>query len=356
MHHFLLYLFGLPLAALYGTALAVRHTLYGMGILRSRTFDFPVICVGNLAVGGTGKTPHTLLTAGILQNENIPFAILSRGYKRTSRGFRYVECASNAAEAGDEPLLIKRRLPNAVVAVCRRRVQAIRRIRRDHPEVQAVLLDDAFQYRRLNAGLSLLLTPYSRPLMRDALMPIGRLRDLKHRRHKAEIVITTQCPPALQPIEFKILQKDLKLYPYQRIYCTSYRHLPPLRLADGAELMAQGSPIIAMAGIARPQPFVEYLKQHCKVAQTLIFPDHHRFGRQSVQKIRQALHRTPNAVIITTEKDAVRLLNCGLNEEEIGRIAYLPIEVEFLREEDKLNFYQNILNYVKSNKNIGLFC
>jgi tetraacyldisaccharide 4'-kinase len=330
--------------------------LYNTGVLRSYSFDFPVICVGNLAVGGTGKTPHTLLAAGMLQKENIAFAILSRGYGRRSKGFRYVELCDTADAAGDEPLLMKRRMPHAIVAVCKNRVAAIRRIKSDYPQVRAIILDDAFQYRKLNAGLNLLLTPYRRLMTHDFLLPIGRLRDLRACRHRAEIVVTTQCPHSMLPFDFSVLQKNLKLYPYQHSYCSAYRYLPPVSLVSGmAADIVDGAKIIALAGIANPDGFAEHLKNAYNVEQTLFFGDHHRFGRHSVQKIEHAMRKHPDSMVITTEKDAMRLLHCGLCVDMLRRIAYLPIEVEFLRNE-YVKFHQLILNYVITNKRIGVFC
>jgi tetraacyldisaccharide 4'-kinase len=346
-----------PFVALYGIVLVVRHTLYNWGILRSYAFDFPVICVGNLAVGGTGKTPHTLLIANILLKENITFAILSRGYKRRSRGFLYVKTDSSAAHVGDEPLMIKRRLPNAVVAVCKNRIQAIRRIKQDFPDVQAIILDDAFQYRKLNAGMNLLLTPYNRLMTQDALLPLGRLRDLRSRRYHADIVLATQCPPTMLPFDFNVLKKNLKLMPYQQFYSTIYRYSSPVCLTSGEKAaLTRDAVVIALAGIANPQAFVHYLHSNYKVVQVLIFSDHHYFGMTDMLKIRRALRNNPNACLVATEKDAMRLLHCGLQDAELQRIVYQPIEVEFLRGEDSFNFQQNILNYVKSNKRISVFC
>jgi tetraacyldisaccharide 4'-kinase len=357
LQKFLSYILGLPFTTLYAMTLAVRHFLYNVGILRSCSFDFPVICVGNLAVGGTGKTPHTLLIANILREKNIRFAILSRGYKRTSKGFLYIKSDDTAATAGDEPLLMKRRLPDDIVAVCKNRISAIRRIKTDFPDVQAIILDDAFQYRKLNAGLNLLLTPYNRLMTQDLLLPLGRLRDLRSRRCHADIVITTQYPSAMQPIDHKVLLKNLKLFPYQRNYCTQYRYLPVVSLLVNNEfVMHEHSEVIAVAGIANPQGFLTYVKNRYKVIETIIFGDHHRFGKRSVRKIRQALQKCPDAVIITTEKDAMRLLSCGLQATELARIAYQPIEIEFLMDE-YVNFSQNILNYVKTNKRINdIYC
>jgi tetraacyldisaccharide 4'-kinase len=347
---------GLPFVALCGIALSVRHALYDWGILRSHTFDFPVICVGNLAVGGTGKTPHTLLIANILQKENIEFAILSRGYKRKSKGFRYVENTASATEVGDEPLLIKRNVSDAVVVVCKNRVRAIRRIKQEHPEVRVIVLDDALQYRKLNAGLSVLLTPYNRLMTHDTLLPAGRLRDLSSRRHKSDIVIATQCPDTLQPIDFNMLQKNLKLYPYQQLYCTRYLYSIPVSLATGKEVVLQkNSSVIGLAGIAHPQPFLDYLKKSYTLAHFFVFADHHHFAGKDVQKIRLALQQRPDSFIITTEKDAVRLLDCGLHNDELQRIVYQPIKIQFLKDK-QVNFSQNILYYVRENKTIGLFC
>jgi tetraacyldisaccharide 4'-kinase len=350
------YLLGLPFVVLFGIALHVRHTLYDWGLLRSRSFDFPVICVGNLAVGGTGKTPHTLLIAEIMQHNNIQFAVLLRGYKRTSKGFRYVETTDTATVIGDEPLLIKRNFTGATVAVCKDRASAISRIKQDNPGIAAVILDDAFQHRRVNAGMSLLLTPYDRLFTQDMLLPFGRLRDLSQRRRKADVVVVSRCPETLKPFDYKVLHKNLKLLPYQQMYCTYYRYTAPVLLSTGSEAtLKDGDSVIAIAGIANPQPFIEYMAKKYKLQRTLVFADHHRFGESSVKKIRQALAQYPHASIVTTEKDAMRLLCCGLRAEELQRVVYQPVTINFL--EDKQDkFSQNILDYVRTNKGSSIFC
>ncbi|GHT12271.1 tetraacyldisaccharide 4'-kinase [Bacteroidia bacterium] len=336
--------------------LSVRHILYNLKILRVHTFDFPVIGVGNLAVGGTGKTPHTLLIADILQKNNISFAVLLRGYKRKSKGFLYVENSSTAAQVGDEALLIKRRMPQAIVAVCTNRAAGIARVKREHPTIQAALLDDAFQHRKVNAGLAVLLTPYRRLMTQDALLPIGRLRDLPWRRHHADIVVATQCPNGLQPIDFKVLKKNLKLLPYQQQFCSTYQYLPPVQLTTGNEVvLGKDTQVVALAGIAHPQAFYGYLQRTCTVQRTLTFADHQHFGKLACAKIRHILQKYPQAQLVTTEKDAMRLLHCKLEPEYIQRIVYQPIGIKFLKEESSI-FTQNILHYVKTNKGISLFC
>jgi tetraacyldisaccharide 4'-kinase len=346
-----------PFAALYAIVLAARHLLYNFGILRSYSFDFPVICVGNLAVGGTGKTPHTLMIANLLQKKNISvIAIISRGYKRKSKGFQYVKIDDTTNIAGDEPLLMKRRMPNVIVAVCKNRIYAINRIRTDFPDVQAIILDDAFQYRKLNAGLKLLLTSYKRLPSHDFLLPIGGLRDLRSRRQYADVVIVTQCPSTMYPIEHNVLLKNLKLFPYQRSYCTLYRYLQLVSLSTNNEVKIMPNTIvIALAGIANANAFLAHINKTFNVQQTLLFRDHHHFGKCSLQKIKRALQKYPDSIIITTEKDAMRLLHCGLSTSELNRIVYQPIAVEFLRD-DEINFSQLLLQYVQTNKSPSTFC
>jgi tetraacyldisaccharide 4'-kinase len=339
-------------AALFWLVVNVRHLLYNWGIFKSQEFPIPTICVGNLAVGGTGKTPHVQMLAQLFTEQNLRFAILSRGYKRKSRGFLYVEAGSSAREAGDEALQAKRRFPNAIVAVCENRANAISRLRKDYPDLQAVILDDAFQHRRVKAGLSMLLTTCDSLATKDYMLPLGQLRDSANQLPRAEMVIVTKCPHNLRPIDFNILEKDLKIRPYQHLYFTAYASGEYVHLSSGKVEKAEAKNAIALAGIANPQAFFEGLKKDFKVVQAFKFGDHHRYAKSDVRRLEKALAAHPQSVVLTTEKDAMRLADTPMSDALREAIYYQPINVEFLNK-GQACFTQKIMSYVRENKRIS---
>ncbi|MDR0687624.1 MAG: tetraacyldisaccharide 4'-kinase [Prevotellaceae bacterium] len=351
----LLILLKLPLASLFWLAVNVRHVLYAHKILKQHEFKIPVICVGNLAVGGTGKTPHVqlLLQLLLLHSEGIKVATLSRGYRRKSVGFCYVEQSSAACEVGDEPLQIKRRFPQATVAVCKNRALGIKKIIEDNPEVKAVVLDDAFQHRRVKAGLSIVLTTCDNLATKDYMLPLGRLRDSANQLHRAEMVVVTKCPHNLKPIDFNVLEKNLKIRPYQYLYFTTCTYGSMVHLATGKPVAAlDAKSVIALAGIANPQPFFDRLKERYPLAQTLRFADHHCFSARDLKRLAQAMQRHSGSVVVTTEKDAMRLMDAGMSDELKSKIYYQPIDTQFLNNGQQC-FIQKTLSYVRKNKRIG---
>jgi len=346
-------LLSLPLAGLFWLAVNVRHLLYEWKILKQHEFKIPVICVGNLAVGGTGKTPHVQLLVKMLSAHGVRnVAVLSRGYKRKSKGFLYVEKDSTAAQVGDEALQVKRRFPEATVAVCVNRVHAIRRLQKDNPNLQAVILDDAFQHRRVKAGLSMVLTTFDNLATKDYMLPLGRLRDSTNQLPRAEMVIVTKCPHKLQPIDINILEKDLKIRPYQFLYFTTYACGEYVHLSSGSAVKVEKKNAVALAGIAHPQPFFDRLKKDFKVVQTLTFADHHHFSASDVKRLEDVLAAHPDSVVVTTEKDAMRLTDTPMSDVLRSAIYYQPISVEFLNN-GKQSFTKNTLSYVRENKRIS---
>jgi tetraacyldisaccharide 4'-kinase len=348
-----LILLKLPLAGLLWLAVSVRHALYACKILKQYEVKTPVICVGNVTVGGTGKTPHVQMLVQLLSSEGVKVAVLSRGYRRKTKGFRYVESANAACEVGDEPLQIKRRFPEVTVAVCKDRLLGVKKIVEDNSEVKVVILDDAFQHRRLKAGLSIVLTTYDNLATKDYMLPLGRLRDVVSQLPRAEMVIVTKCPQNLKPIDFNLLEKELKVRTYQRLYFTTYTYGSVMHM-DGGEPVAalSAKSVIALAGIANPQPFFDLLKARYTLAQTLRFPDHHCFSARDVRLLENALQRHPDSVVVTTEKDAMRLADAAISDELKRRIYYQPIDVQFLNNGLK-SFIQKTLSYVRENKRIG---
>ncbi|MDR1342635.1 MAG: tetraacyldisaccharide 4'-kinase [Prevotellaceae bacterium] len=349
----LLILLKLPLAGLFWLAVTLRHALYAHKILKQHEFKIPVICVGNLTVGGTGKTPHVQMLMQLLGKEGVKAAVLSRGYKRKSSGFFYVEKSSTACGVGDEPLQIKRRFPEATVAVCKDRVLGIKKIIGDNPEVKVVILDDAFQHRRVKAGLSIVLTTCDNLATKDYMLPLGRLRDSVSRLAYAEMLVVTKCPHSLKPIDFNVLEKNLKVKPYQHLYFTAYAYGSMVHLATGKPVATlDGKSVVALAGIANPQPFFDLLSERYTVAQTFRFPDHHHFGARDLSLLEQTMRRRPDSVLVVTEKDAMRLADADVSDELRSKIYYQPIDVQFLNNGQKC-FIQKTLSYVRENKRIG---
>lgn len=341
-----------PLAALYGLAIGIRHKLFDWKILRSEESGIPVVCVGNLTVGGTGKTPVTELLVGYLSRD-YRVAVLSRGYGRKTKGFRVVEADSPVRAVGDEPKQIKLRFPDILVAVCEKRAEGIRRIRERFPEVNLIILDDGFQHRYVEPWVNVLLMDYNNPVYRDKLLPWGRLRDSVSQLYRAHFVVVTKCPAVINPLEMRIVNKSLSLYPYQSLFFTHMKAGPVRPLfADVAVSPAIGpdTPVIAMSGIASPDSFVGSLEERYKVVGRLSFGDHHTYRMRDLRTIARALDEAPEgAVVVMTEKDAVKLTNRRRIPAGIqSRLYVQPIRVEFIGSAEE-EFLRKLNCNVKSN-------
>jgi len=337
-------------------AVSIRNTLYDWRIFRSVAFNFPVITVGNLTVGGTGKTPHTELLVSIFRNKLVT-AVLSRGYKRKTKGFRYVEITDTAQEAGDEPLQIKRKFPKLTVAVDADRVRGIRRLQQEVPQLGLVLLDDAFQHRRVNPALSILLVDYSRPVTEDYYLPYGRLRDTLSQKNRANLIIVTKCPANMRPIDQRVMMKTLNLYPYQQLFFTTFGYeLPQPVFPGSAALPLSIKEVVALTGIANAKPFIEHLGTFSKILQHLDFPDHHVFSRKDIARMNALATTYPGVPIFTTEKDAQRLrMAKGCSEALKQQLFYIPVNVQFFSETDKEKFETFITDYLQKDKPKRLF-
>ncbi|MCY1723448.1 tetraacyldisaccharide 4'-kinase [Prolixibacteraceae bacterium Z1-6] len=347
-----------PLSWLYGFVVSLRNRAYDLQILKSTEFDVPVISIGNITVGGTGKTPHAEYLVKLLK-EKYEVATLSRGYKRKTKGFRLVEVDSTAIEVGDEPLQIKNKYPEVTVSVCENRVEGVAKLlsadNEKSPDV--VLLDDAFQHRRITPGLNILLIDYNRQIKEDHLLPLGRLRESVHQMRRANIIIFTKCPDEVTPIMRRILGNDVGLLPYQNLYFTKleYGKLIPVfgaQTLDGSFYNEKNYAVLLVTGIASPLLMQKYLRQYSKNIETMTFPDHYNYSVQDIQEIMDkfATVKAEKKIIITTEKDAMRFKdNQGITDEFNTALYYLPVQVNFL-EEEKKSFNQKILNYVGENK------
>ncbi|MDR2651476.1 MAG: tetraacyldisaccharide 4'-kinase, partial [Prevotellaceae bacterium] len=321
------------LSFIYGTAVSIHNKFYDIGIFPHKEIkDVVTIVVGNITVGGTGKTPHSEFMLNILKNE-FRVALLSRGYKRKTKNFRYVETTNTAMEVGDEPLQIKRKFSDVIVAVDANRVRGIRYIKENHPDIDVIVLDDAFQHRHLKPSLSILLCDYWRPVNKDKMLPWGTLRDRQNQKYRADIVFVTKCPRNINPIDMRIVINDLNLFPYQKLFFTSleYNDLKPV--FDVKNKPAKTTKIAAVAGIANPRLFEDYISTTYAKPQILIFPDHHDFLQKDIDNICEIIDK--NELFITTEKDAMRLMKYeNFTEAQKAKMFYLPIKVKFLNNEE----------------------
>ncbi len=340
-----------PVAFLYGIAVSVRHKMFDWKILRSGEYDIPIVCVGNLTVGGTGKTPVVEMLIRRLRGE-YKIAVLSRGYKRKTKGYLEVETGMSFIKTGDEPKQIKLKYPDIVVAVCEKRTEGIDRIRRRHPEVDLIILDDGFQHRWVEPWINIVLMDYSRPVYQDHLLPWGTLRDRVSQMHRANYVLTTKCPADMNPLERRIVRKSLKLYPYQELYfCNTTIGQPVAMFPEGAgRTVRQGANVIAMSGIGNPAAFDEGLAELYRVVGSLRYPDHHPYRSRDLREMQRALDAAPaDSVIVATEKDAVKLMTSKKIPTEIReRLYYQPIKVTFF-EDTEFDFINKLKNDLRTN-------
>jgi tetraacyldisaccharide 4'-kinase len=308
--------------------------MYDKNILRSASFNFPIICVGNLAVGGTGKTPMVEYLIRVLQ-KNFNTATLSRGYKRKTEGFAIAGPATTALEIGDEPMQFHQKFPDVTVAVGEERLVAIPQLLHDKPGTQVIILDDAFQHRTVKAGLNILLTEYRNLYTRDLMLPAGDLRDKKSSSKRADIIIITKCKPDLDEAEKKAIIKEIAPEAHQAVYFTTIVYGRPYQLFDHTLIDIQPSMnALLLCGIANPRPLKEFLTTHVQTYDMLRYPDHHIFNSDDLQEIKKQFDKIKaiQKIILTTEKDAVRLHKFEQELKDLPIYA-LPIEHHFLFEE-----------------------
>jgi tetraacyldisaccharide 4'-kinase len=341
-----------PLSFLYGLIMLIRNVLYDTGILRSESFSKPVISVGNLSMGGTGKTPHIEYLIRLLGNDFF-IAILSRGYKRESKGFILATKKSNVRYIGDEPLQFIRKFDTVKVAVDENRARGLHKLFEKFPGLDAVLLDDAFQHRRIKPGLSILLTDYHSMYTEDRVVPAGRLREFKHGARRAEIIIVTKTPKIFSPITRRRILEDIKPLANQSVFFSflKYDNLIPVFDNGIHEIPTKTSYILLFTGIADDSTIREQLERMCTDLIVIRFSDHHNYTLTDLEMIRKRFNDLPTQkkVIVTTEKDVMRLKTGELsNFLKNLPLFYLPVEVEF-HGSDKLHFEKEILQYVEKN-------
>ena len=344
----------LPLSWLYGIAVSIRNLLFETNILKSKAYQIPVISIGNITVGGTGKTPHVEYLIQLLRDK-ARVAVLSRGYKRKSSGYVLADRASSVSDLGDEPFQMKQKFPDITVAVDKKRTRGIERLTTDEDtkNVEVILLDDAFQHRYVKPGINILLVDYNRMIIHDALLPAGRLREPLTSKNRADIVIITKCPRDLKPMDYRVITKQMDLFPYQQLYFSTieYEPLQPV-FREGTQLNNNISEchVLLLTGIASPRPLQDVITPQVASLHPLRYPDHHSFSSKDVAHINHVFEQLPTPrLIITTEKDAVRLRATeGLSEEVRKSIFTQPIHVSFmLNQENKFN--ETIIGYVRKN-------
>jgi len=344
-----------PIACLYGLAVGIRNKLFDWKILPSKRFTIPVISVGNLSAGGTGKTPHTEYLVGLLKS-NYKVAILSRGYRRKTRGFILVTPEHKQVDIGDEPMQYLKKFPDVVLAVDEDRRRGITKILAERPDTQVILLDDAFQHRYVKPGKSIILTDYHHLYVHDYLLPTGMLREWTTGASRADFIIVTKTPKVFSPITRRNLVKELKPKKHQRLFYSYVAYdLPvPLNLCSNQKPAASKyNYIIMVAGVANSYPFQEYLRGLCNELIVIHFHDHHQYTAEDLEKISREYQAiiSKDKVIFTTEKDATRL-----DREEFSTyldvlpVYYIPIRIKF-HDCDEVRFDKLILDYVQ--KSIG---
>lgn len=345
----------LPLSWLYGVAVYFRNKFFDCGILKQEDFDIPVICVGNLTVGGTGKTPHTEFLVKILEKK-YRVGVLSRGYKRQSDGFVLATGNSTSKEIGDEPFQIKNKYPNAIVAVDGNRRRGIRKMLALETPPEVILLDDAFQHRYVKPSYTIILSDYNRPVYEDVLLPAGRLREPASRLQKADTIIVTKCSGNIQPIDFRIISHNINAYPYQGLFFTTlaYQGLKRVFGDQSREYPLENlanKDVLLVTGIASPKTLLKKLSEYTDKVEAINYPDHHNFKEKDIKHISDTFHnmRSERKIILVTEKDASRLVSLTEISEDIkNNLYYLPIEIEFIdsKEED---FKEKIYKHVREN-------
>ena len=350
----------LPLSWLYGLGVKFRNMLFDMNILKSKSYVVPIISVGNITVGGTGKTPHVEYLIQLLKDQ-FCVAMLSRGYKRKSHGYVLATTETPMKMIGDEPYQIKQKYPNVTVAVDAKRTRGIEHLIHDDDtkETDVILLDDAFQHRYVKPGINILLVDYHRSIIFDKLIPAGRLREPLKGKDRADIVIVTKCPKDLKPMEFRVLTKQMNLYPYQQLFFTTldYGRMKKVfadqtKGSDFPENLEKLSDyhVLLLTGIASPKQIYYDVKPHAKDVKTLAYGDHHAFTQRDIHHINQTYANMPSPkVIITTEKDMVRLETAeGLSNEVRSNLLVLPVRISFMLE-GETTFNENIIGYVQKN-------
>jgi tetraacyldisaccharide 4'-kinase len=351
----------IPFSFLYGLVVALRNLLFDFKILKSHQFDIPVISVGNITVGGTGKTPHVEYLAQLLKDK-CKVAILSRGYKRKTKGFVLAKDNPKTKDVGDEPAQMKFKFPELDIAINADRVEGITALEQRKNEI--IILDDAFQHRYVKPGLSILLIDFNRRIDKSHLLPYGNLRESANEIRRADMIIVTKTPSEIKPIERRVIIEQIHPYPFQQLYFTGFNygkfesvfnknmHLPS-DFHNNHEIYT----FLVITGIAYSRPFIDHLKSFSQDIVHIELADHSSYNLNKLNKIANSFRaiRNDKKIIITTEKDAVKLREFEKTDEILlQNMFFVPIEVEFI--DGKIEFENQILDYVRKNKRNGSVC
>jgi tetraacyldisaccharide 4'-kinase len=340
----------LPFALLYGLIVMVRNWLYDKNIFRSATFGLPLICVGNLSVGGTGKSPMVEYLVMHLKN-NFNVAILSRGYKRKTRGYALATFGTTAIDVGDEPMQFHYKFPDVPVAVGEERLVAIPQLLHDKPDTEVIILDDAFQHRALTAGINILLTDYSNLFTQDFFLPTGDLRDAKSSYKRAQVIVVTKCPGGLSPEAKAEIISEIAPLPHQAVFFTTLVYGAPYHITQHQfTAINEHTEVLLITGIANPESLKNYLEERIHMYHMMHYGDHHIFTLDDWKEIKKMFNSmdSPKKIILTTEKDAMRLLKY-VNELNEMPLYVIPIEHKFLFGEG-LRFNQIVSTFIQNFK------
>lgn len=337
-----------PFALIYGAIMWLRNRMYDAKFFTSIGFSLPVITIGNLSTGGTGKTPHVEYLIRLLQYRFVT-ATMSRGYKRHSQGFVLADAQSNALRIGDEPMQYHIKYPDLAVSVAEDRMLGIPALLQRRPNIEVIVMDDAYQHRSVKAGFNILITDYSRPFYKDHILPFGSLREGRNAYKRANVIIVSKCPPDLSTAAAQEMEERIAPLPHQKVFFTGIQYDAPYNLIDRQPIDIRNKNIILVCGIARPEPLVAFLESHASSVHRLTYKDHHYFVTADLEEIKAAHDnwQTENKIIATTEKDAARLYLHYDKLKEWGiTIAVLPIEVIVLF--NKAHEFDNLVfNYVE---------
>lgn len=329
----------------------MRNLAYYTKAMRPVKFDFPVISVGNLSVGGTGKTPHVEYIIRLLQNENLKVGTLSRGYRRRTKGFVLADKNCDYKQIGDEPMQYHTKFDQVVVAVDEDRIHGVISTLKAHPELNTLVLDDAYQHRALTPGLNILLTEYHRPFFNDFLLPAGRLREWRKSYKRADIIVVTKCPENLEEPEQSKFINDLKLQKHQKVYFSAINYGSINRLASSDTINElRNFEVVLLTGIANPKPLITHLESLGNTIRSIEYRDHHSFKPKDLMHVAQIFDNiaSERKVILTTEKDAMRLMSLNNDKLKSLPIYYIEIKVELLNGAEQ--FKNEIIEYVRENQ------
>ncbi len=337
----------------YGWVTKARNKAFDKNLLESRRFDIPTICIGNISVGGTGKTPHTEYLIRLLK-ERERVAVLSRGYGRKSSGYIKAGPDTTMQTIGDEPFQIKQKFPEITVAVCEKRVTGVENLLNEQEAPTAILLDDAFQHRHIKAGLNILLVDYNRPIWNDCILPFGLLRESEKGAERADIVIITKCSKEITKEQMQNCKARLQTKEGTPVFFSTVEYGTPYPLfpevANREFVLKKGINTLLLTGIAKPGPLKKVVEKNGAKVTLMQYPDHHNFTAGDIEKIAETFDKMQgNKLILTTEKDATRLRSIDNLPQSIKENIYaIPIRVKILNDEEEL-FNKKIIYYVTEN-------